>query len=101
MLFGLAKAGIREFVEKRQKGPLREPRFFCAPACCVTKGLLRTHLLGNVCLRLLTPGSCVVRMSALELSAPRSRFLDGLCKTHAYKVVTNLDRVTVALEPWA
>ena len=101
MLFGLAKAGIREFVEKHQKGPLRESRFFCAPACCVTKGLLRTHLLENVCLRLLTLGSCVDRMSAIEISAPRSRFLDGLCKTQGYNVVTNGERVTVAFEPWA
>src|SRR5256885_3193312 len=101
MLFGLAKAGIREFVEKHQKGPLRESRFFCAPACCVTKGLLRTHLLENVCLRLLTPGSCVDRMSAIEISAPRSRFLDGLCKSKCYNVVTNGERVTVAFEPWA
>src|SRR3989442_1276869 len=66
-----------------------------------TKGLLRTHLLENVCLRLLTLGSCVDRMSAIEISAPRSRFLDGLCKTQGYNVVTNGERVTVAFEPWA
>jgi len=47
------------------------------------------------------PGSCVDRMSAIEISAPRSRFLDGLCKTQGYNVVTNGERVTVAFEPWA
>src|SRR2546427_10256714 len=40
-------------------------------------------------------------MSALEISAPRWRFLDGLCKTQGYNVVTEGERVTVAFEPWA
>src|SRR2546428_10972931 len=40
-------------------------------------------------------------MSAIEISAPRSRFLDGLCKTQGYNVVTNGERVRVAFEPWA
>src|SRR5207247_9773070 len=40
-------------------------------------------------------------MSASEISAPRWRFLDGLCKTQGYNVVTEGERVTVAFEPWA
>ena len=40
-------------------------------------------------------------MSANEISAPRSRFLDGLSKAQGYNVVTDGDRVTVAFEPWA
>ena len=66
-----------------------------------TKGLLRTHFPENVCLRFLTPRTRVERMSANEISAPRSRFLDGLSKAQGYNVVTDGDRVTVAFEPWA
>ncbi len=40
-------------------------------------------------------------MSATEISAPRSRFLDGLCKTQGYNVVSEGERITVAFEPWA
>jgi len=40
-------------------------------------------------------------MSASEISAPRWRFLDGLCKIQGYNVVTEGERVTVAFEPWA
>jgi len=40
-------------------------------------------------------------MSMSEISAPRWRFLDGLCKTQGYNVVTEGERVTVAFEPWA
>src|SRR5207245_9790498 len=40
-------------------------------------------------------------MSASEISAPRWRFLDGLCKAQGYNVVTEGERVTVAFEPWA
>src|SRR5256886_17226287 len=40
-------------------------------------------------------------MSAPEISAPRWRFLDGLCKTQGYNVVSEGERITVAFEPWA
>ena len=40
-------------------------------------------------------------MSATEISAPRSRFLDGLCKTQGYNVLSEGERITVAFEPWA
>jgi len=40
-------------------------------------------------------------MSVSEISAPRRRFLDGLCKTQGYNVVTDGERVSVAFEPWA
>src|SRR6266566_5587809 len=66
-----------------------------------TKGLLRIHCLEDVCVGLLTPGRHVNRMSATEISAPRSRFLDGLCKTQGYNVVSEGERITVAFEPWA
>jgi len=66
-----------------------------------TKGLLRIHCLEDVCVGLLTPGRHVNRISATEISAPRSRFLDGLCKTQGYNVVSEGERITVAFEPWA
>src|SRR6266571_3405046 len=47
-----------------------------------TKGLLRTHCLEDVCLTFLTLDRLVSRMSMSEISAPRWRFLEGLCKTH-------------------
>src|SRR5207253_10778830 len=64
-----------------------------------TKGLLRIHCLEDVCVGLLTPGRHVDRVSATEISAPRSRFLDGLCKTQGYNVVSEGERITVAFEP--
>jgi hypothetical protein len=39
-------------------------------------------------------------MSAAEISAARAEFLDGLCRTQGYNVVTDGERVTVAFEPW-
>jgi hypothetical protein len=40
-------------------------------------------------------------MSTFEISAPRSRFLDGLGKTQGYNVMADGERFTVSFEPWA